>query len=342
MGVLVKTLLILILSIISASAWARVSNNTFVKGRTYAPLSASLKPQPKPVPKPQPKPAPVVVPVVTPAVVAPAVVSEGKVDPTIVAPIPRTRPPELLHTAVVDDAVIPPTPAVMSPGLVDRRQGNTTNGGADDAVSSVVADPPAAPTMTINDIPNCRYSTDCWKNVALSQEIKKVVANVRYVNDLHDTKIDPRYMLCTGYRESTFNPGAVSGANAKGLFQVIPSTGKAALRIGSKLQGFSNKSWTEYARDMVHSTLAQTEISFLVLKMKVREGASSRILDGSASVADYKDLAWRYIGKTGTNYSLNYRNHVTNCYSCLKGLSDSKINSGEPSETIKNCLKKAK
>jgi hypothetical protein len=341
----VKTLLVLLILVSGASAWGRVANNSFLKGRKYAPLSQKSV-LPKVVPKPTPKPIRAA-PVVTQKVVTPL---------TVPVPLPRPKIEQTEAPANIVPNLIAPVPVTMSPSLaMSRAAPATTNDPgpfgtptpATTKDSEVVTAAPdttvnTASVPTINDLPNCRYRTDCWKNLSLSQEIKKIVANIRYVNGLHDTKIDPRYMLCTGYRESTFNPGAVSGSNAKGIFQVIPSTGKAALRQGSKLPGFSGKSWNDFSRDMVHSSLAQTEISLLVLRMKVREGASSRILSGSGTIEDYKDLAWRYIGKTNSRYSLTYRSHITSCFTCLRGVSDSNINNGEPSNTIKNCLAKAK
>jgi hypothetical protein len=340
----VKTLLVLLILVSGASAGARVANNTFLKGRKYAPLSQKSVSLPKVVPTPTPRPVQEK-PVITQNVITP-----------ITAPIPVPRPKIESQTTSVIPKLIAPVPVTMSPSVARTRStppvmndpgpfGVTTPAtpkSGETVTSTPEATVQTASAPTLNDLPNCRYRTDCWKNVSLSEEIKKIVANIRYVNGLHDTKIDPRYMLCTGYRESTFNPGAVSSSNAMGIFQVIPSTGKAALRQGSKLPGYTGKSWTEFSRNMVHSSLAQTEISLLVLRMKVREGASSRILSGSGSIADYKDLAWRYVGKTNTNYSLTYRSHITNCFTCLRGISDSNINNGEPSSTIKNCLAKAK
>jgi hypothetical protein len=199
---------------------------------------------------------------------------------------------------------------------------------------------PTPQTTTIYDLSGCRYGTVCWRNLSLTNKIKKIVANVDYVNQLHGSKIDPRYMLCTGWRESTFNPGARGADGEKGMFQVMAATGRGALRYGPKLPGFKNMSSADYMNKMVNSTLAQTELSFLTLEMKVKEGASSRILSGGASVADYKDLARRYNG-SGSK-AVHYSNKISSCFSCLRekipNVHASTINEGN----TKSCLNRAK
>lgn len=194
---------------------------------------------------------------------------------------------------------------------------------------------PARPSV-VNDIPNCRYGRDCWKGKGLAQRIQKIVSNVEQINSLHGAKLDPRYLLCTGYRESTFNPGAVGAQGEKGMFQVMRGTGIGALGYGPKVLPKSN-----YMTNMVHSTLAQTELSFLTLKMKVAEGASARTLRGNGSLEDYRDLARRYNG-TGPA-AQRYARAVTNCLSCMRSSFPSISGTSAVNESkARSCLNKAK
>lgn len=191
-----------------------------------------------------------------------------------------------------------------------------------------------AETTTVFDIPNCRYRQNCWKGKGLSQKIQKIVSNVETINRLHGAKLDPRYLLCTGYRESTFNPGAVGSQNEKGMFQVMPDTGAGALRYGPKVLPKAN-----YMTQMAKSTLAQTELSFLTLKMKVAEGASARTLNGNGTIEDYKNLARRYNGDGPAAY--RYAAAVSKCHSCMRS-SFPNISGAVNESKALTCLNKAK
>lgn len=198
------------------------------------------------------------------------------------------------------------------------------------ADEEVKADKPAT-----FDLSGCRYGGKaCWSNKGLSQKIQKIVENVNYLNKIHKAKLDPRYLLCTGWRESTFNPGAVGGQGEKGMFQVMNATGRAALRYGPKILPKD-----QYMTKMVNSTLAQTELSFLTLKMKVAEGASKRCLEGGASIEDYRDLARRYNGAGAAAY--RYANAIKNCYSCMRS-TFSNINGALNESKARSCLNRAK
>ncbi|MCB9072238.1 MAG: transglycosylase SLT domain-containing protein [Bdellovibrionaceae bacterium] len=154
---------------------------------------------------------------------------------------------------------------------------------------------------------------------------------------MHGSQVNPRYFLCTGWKESRFNPGAVGSNGDKGMFQVMPATGKAALRYKSLIPGFQNMSGQQFMSKMVNSTLAQTELSYLTLKMKVAEGVSKRVLDGTGSVNDYQTLAYRYNGQGPR--ARRYSRHISMCYSCL--LHAMPNTSEFNSNSVENCLGKA-
>lgn len=195
---------------------------------------------------------------------------------------------------------------------------------------------PAPQSPTVNDIPNCRYGANCWRGKGLSQQIQKIVSNVEHINSLHKAKLDPRYLVCTGWRESTFNPGAVGAQKEKGMFQIMPATGRAALGYGPKVLPKSG-----YMDKMVKSTLAQTELSFLTLKMKVAEGASARTLNGNGSVQDYRNLARRYNGAGPA--AERYANAVASCFDCMRRSFPSIKGSTPVNESkARQCLNKAK
>lgn len=229
-----------------------------------------------------------------------------------------------------DDKTNNPPAQVITAGEDD----NSSEVVGGDSQPQVVEEIPAGTGETY-DLTQCYYGKICWNGVSFSSRVKKIVSNVEFINSLHNAKLNPRYLLCTGWRESTFNPGALGGVKEKGLFQVRPSTGKAALRYGPKLPGFKDMSSSQYMEKMVNSTLAQTELSFLTLKMKIVEGAPSSVLNGTGSVADYKALAKRYNGG-----SEKYARAISNCYSCLLTAMPSTTSFTESS--VKSCLNKAK
>lgn len=205
-----------------------------------------------------------------------------------------------------------------------------------DEKPEVAAAPQAPDKMSTFDLNGCRYGRSCWREKGLSQKMTKIVANVDYINKLHGAKLDPRYLLCTGYRESTFNPGAVGSQGEQGMFQVMVATGRGALRYGPKVLPASN-----YMTKMVNSTLAQTELSFLTLKMKVAEGANGRTLTGNGSIEDYRGLARRYNGEGPA--ARRYANAVVNCMSCMRSsFSDAALRSPMNESKAKTCLNKAK
>lgn len=190
----------------------------------------------------------------------------------------------------------------------------------------------------VYDLNGCVIGRPCWQNVSVANKIHKIIDNVEYINQLHNSHIDPRYFMCTGWRESTYNPGARGAAGERGMFQVMPATGKAALRYGPKVPGFTGLSADTYMTRMSNSTLAQTELSFLTLKMKVAEGASQRVLQGTASVSEYRNLARRYNG-AGPEAE-RYANAIGSCFACLRSHvpSLSRMNYG----TVGSCLRQAK
>lgn len=260
-------------------------------------------PEVKPKPKPKPKPTPVVPPVDEGANndnndnndnYSDDQSDDGEDSSEIVAPIPHDRPDREDEVAVTPDK-----PAT-----------------------------PAATTLYDSNLKNCDYRENCWSNSTsdkIKANMKKIISNVAFLNSLHKVKFDPRYFLCTGWRESTYNPGAKGGAGERGMFQVMAETGVAALKAGGPplLQDFKNyRSKPEtYMNSMAKSSLAQTEMSFMVLKMKIKEakGAGQNlddILTGRASVATYKKLAKRYngAGSAAEKYSIA----ISQCLDCMR------------------------
>lgn len=187
---------------------------------------------------------------------------------------------------------------------------------------------------TILDLSGCSYGKTCWKNKGLAQKVEKIISNVEHINKLHGAHLDPRYMLCTGWRESTFNPGARGADGEKGMFQIMNGTGRAALKYGPKVlpkDGYMDK--------MVNSTLAQTELSFLTLKMKVNEGASSRVLSGDGSIKDYWGLARRYNG--AGRKAERYATKITSCLKCMRDTFP-QLHGAVNESKVTKCLNKAK
>lgn len=184
------------------------------------------------------------------------------------------------------------------------------------------------------DLSGCRYRMTCWREKGLSQKMQKIIENVNYINKIHGANLDPRYLLCTGWRESTYNPGAVGGQGEKGMFQVMNATGRAALNYGPKILPKA-----DYMNKMVNSTLAQTELSFLTLKMKVNEGASARCIEGGASLSDYRNLARRYNGAGPA--AERYANAIQSCLSCMR-TSFPSLSGALNESKARTCLNKAK
>lgn len=67
--------------------------------------------------------------------------------------------------------------------------------------------------------------------------------------------VDPLMFLSIGIVESAYNPGATSHANAKGLYQIWPSTGRLLART---------LDW-EYTEDMLYDPKKNTEMAALYL-----------------------------------------------------------------------------
>jgi soluble lytic murein transglycosylase-like protein len=63
--------------------------------------------------------------------------------------------------------------------------------------------------------------------------------------------VDPLMFLSIGIVESAYNPGATSHANAKGLYQIWPSTGRLLART---------LDW-EYTEDMLYDPAKNTEMA---------------------------------------------------------------------------------
>jgi hypothetical protein len=202
------------------------------------------------------------------------------------------------------------------------------------------------------DLTDCHYNTYCWANRRAEQikaHMKKIIANVAFLNRLHGTTLDARYLLCTGWRESSYNPGALGGAGERGMFQVMIDTAAGSLKAyPPKLQEFKDYSRKPevYLRKMVNSTLAQTELSFSVLQEKAKilknNGLNSdAIFKGHASVAVYRRLAVRYNG-SGPKAE-HYGQAISECLSCLRdrhGLPD--VTKDFNYTSVDGCLAKAK
>lgn len=252
---------------------------------------------------------------------------------------PSTLPPDdpIMRTS--------PLPRTRTDLNAKAEAKETTSGGQQTA--------PPAGNVKIYDMNGCTYKrtgyaqdTKCYGSLSVKQKVKKVMEAVNYVNRLHGTKFDGRYMLCTGYRESSFSPGAKGADGERGMFQVMTATGKAALGYGVELPEFKNMSKDNYLNKMVNSTVAQVELSFLVLKMKLAEDAAksgtgkirqSKIMAGEGSVDHYRSLAGRYNGG-GTNST--YAKKISSCYSCLRG--QMTATTVDISSGAQSCLGKAK
>ncbi len=213
----------------------------------------------------------------------------------------------------------------------------------------------AAPAGTPNlfDMRGCTYgrgsstSSNCYGSMSTVNRARRIMNAVNYINRLHETQFDGRYMLCTGFRESNFNPGARGADGERGMFQVMTATGRAALRYGVELPDFKQMNSENYMNRMANSTIAQVELSFLVLKMKLAEAAAgssttgrtlqTRIMSGNGSVDHYRTLAGKY---NGGGYNSTYARRISTCYNCLRGkMTASATNIGTE---IQSCLNQAK
>ena len=211
--------------------------------------------------------------------------------------------------------------------------------------------PPSTPGLY--DMRGCTYirgrtDPDCYRSMSTVDRARRIMHAVNYINGLHETHFDGRYMLCTGYRESNFNPGAKGADGERGMFQVMTATGRGALRYGVELPEFDRMNSENYMTRMANSTVAQVELSFLVLKMKLHEdcnggrdapacGRRTKIMSGRGETEDYRRLAGRY---NGGGYSSTYARRISACYSCLRGkMSATATNIGTE---IQSCLNQAK
>jgi len=279
-------------------------------------------------------------PEVVPPVI-PEVISDNRgIQLPEIAPIPEVKPE--------DEVVLPEVAPIPLPDPRDRDD----SGGETTITEQPQEDRTSPGTPTINDISSCGYhnlgaSGHCWKNKPLKDQIAKIVDNVAYINSLHGWKIDKKFMVCMAWRESAWDdaidPGVkVDSTVARGMYQVTRTTANGAVRVGSKLPGFEGLSGSQYQTKMVTSTLAQTELSMMTIKLKINEGASSRIINGGATTEDYTELAWRYVGKVNTSYATGYKRKITDCYSCFKSSGVLENASKYGSDETKRCLRKAK
>ncbi len=213
--------------------------------------------------------------------------------------------------------------------------------------------PPQA-NASLYDMRGCEYgknsttNSKCYKSMSTRDRARRIMTAVNYVNKLHGTKFDGRYMLCTGWRESNFNPGAKGAAGERGMFQVMRDTGYGAIKYGVELPEFESMTGEQYMTNMKNSTVAQVELSFLVLKMKLSENiktsacqnakaARKEIMGGSGTDSNYQNLAGCYNG-AGTNST--YAKRVKSCLSCLRTkMSPTATDMGTE---IEPCLAKAK
>lgn len=208
-------------------------------------------------------------------------------------------------------------------------------------------------TPGLYDMRGCTYgrgsttASRCYGSMSTVDRARRIMNAVNYINRLHETHFDGRYMLCTGYRESNFNPGARGADGERGMFQVMTATGRGALRYGVELPEFDRMNSENYMTRMANSTVAQVELSFLVLKMKLAEAAAAsstvgrtlqtRIMSGNGSVDHYRTLAGKY---NGGGYNSTYARKISSCYSCLRGkMSATATNIGTE---IQSCLNQAK
>lgn len=205
-------------------------------------------------------------------------------------------------------------------------------------------------SCTFSDCNETRYE-EPWKSMTTMQRARRMVANVRYVNSLHDMQVDPRYFLCTGYRESKFNPNAANcGSTAEGMFQVLDGTAEEAIgRYDSKVYGFTDYGWRDYKNNMAKSSVAQAELSLMVIMIKASRIDRSEMLRdiSKASVEGYAEVANSYFGlyRPGHklyNASQNYKNAIKGCYECVVGIvPDNGVIPDDKEDATTACLEKA-
>lgn len=213
---------------------------------------------------------------------------------------------------------------------------------------------PPKSNASLYDMKGCEYgkgsttSSKCYKSMSTKDRARRIMTAVNYVNKLHGTKFDGRYMLCTGWRESNFNPGAKGASGERGMFQVMRDTGYGAIKYGVELPEFASMSGEQYMTSMKNSTVAQVELSFLVLKMKLSENikkpacqaakaARKEIMGGNGTDSNYQNLAGCYNGG-GTNST--YAKRVKSCLSCLR--TKMSATATDMGTEIEPCLAKAK
>jgi len=209
----------------------------------------------------------------------------------------------------------PPIPATRPPNLYTQNPPPNNN-----------QNPP--PRTSLYDISNCTYHAlggrACWPNRTAGEIktiMKKIIANVAVINGLHKTQVDPRYLLCSGYRESRFDPGVRGSQGERGMFQVMKETAVTSLKQGPMIPEFKNyRNQPEtYLTRMANSSLAQTELAYLVLTVKAKDLGTATYNDiflGRGSVERYRQMAVRYNG--GGTQAQAYGNAVSNCLRCMR------------------------
>ncbi len=251
-----------------------------------------------------------------------------------------------------------PSAGIMTSIRPQARPANLTTQQTTPAAPAAAATPAASASTTpapvntrLYDMSRCTYSrgsgsnSSCYGTLSTTARATRIMNAAHYVNRLHGTSFDGRYMLCTGYRESNFNPGARGAAGERGMFQVMRDTARGALRYDARLEEFKDMGTDTYLDKMRNSTVAQVELSFLVLKMKLMEDADNttgrnrrtRIMGGTGTTDDYRRLAGRY---NGGGYGSTYASKISSCYSCMRGqISATATTVGS---NIQSCLNRAK
>ncbi len=157
----------------------------------------------------------------------------------------------------------------------------------------------------------------CLRTMSVNQRANLVMKDVSHINQLRSGfNLDPRFSACIAYRESHMHPNAKGGTPDWGMYQVIDSTGRAALKRNNPVTpGFSQHryNWVQYRDNMLRSTLAQADLHHSVLFEKARENNLIGPVNSlTTSVSVYQTLATRYNG--GGPRARHYGSRIASCY----------------------------
>lgn len=284
------------------------------------------------------------------AAIRPAAVYD---EPAAVADEPASVSDETTSGGEVVSGEIAPAPENIPVPLppIDRNRTPRTEAPATTTSLNDIIDCPSCQFPSCN---NNRYPVS-WQNQSRLQRAQKIHRHVETINQMHNIRVDPRFLICMAYRESTFNPLAANcqaGATAAGMYQVTDATAVDSVRsnnLRSRLPGYTGLNGEQYKRRMAQSSLAQTEMAIMTLMLKAELVDEEDFLrnSGTASMNDYSKIARAYYGlfREGQSHyaaSIRYRDAIMSCYRCLNEGGMARNGTVSNTRSFEGCLQRAK